>query len=154
MKKVVALIGPSDPSREVYQDAYIVGKLIAREGWTLVNGGGPGVMEASAKGVREEGGISIGIIPYGEFRGFNAFIDVVIPTGIQEMRNFLIIKAAHAVIVCGYSEGTLIEISIANKLKKYMVGLHVPDIPGVVMGKASDPEEAVLKVKKFLEVLA
>jgi len=154
MKKVVALIGPSDPSREVYQDAYIVGKLIAREGWTLVNGGGPGVMEASAKGVREEGGISIGIIPYGEFRGFNAFIDVVIPTGIQEMRNFLIIKAAHAVIVCGYSEGTLIEISIANKLKKYMVGLHVPDVPGVVMEKAGDPEEAVLKVKKFLEVLA
>jgi len=53
-----ARLRPEDPS---YQEAYKLGKLLAKEGYGVVTGGGPGIMEAGNKGAYEAGGESLGL---------------------------------------------------------------------------------------------
>ena len=48
-----AAVPKTDP---VYKDAFEIAKLLAKEGYTIVNGGGPGVMDASTQGAEEAGG--------------------------------------------------------------------------------------------------
>ena len=46
--------------------AYELGSLIARQGWILLNGGrNSGIMESSARGASEHGGVTVGILPDG-----------------------------------------------------------------------------------------
>ena len=47
-----AAIPKSDP---VYKDAYAIAKILAKEGYTIVNGGGPGVMAAATRGLAARG---------------------------------------------------------------------------------------------------
>ena len=56
---LVAVIGSSSATQEEQRIAEDVGRLIAKNGWILVNGGLGGVMEASAKGAFEAGGIVV-----------------------------------------------------------------------------------------------
>lgn len=44
-----------DEGSEVYKDAFETAKLLAKEGYEIVNGGGPGVMRAATKGAHEGG---------------------------------------------------------------------------------------------------
>lgn len=48
-------------SNRWYQEAVRFGKMLAERGYTVVTGGGPGIMEAANKGAYEAGGISVGI---------------------------------------------------------------------------------------------
>ncbi len=67
-KHTIAVFGSSRvevDSRE-YKQAYELGFLLAKTGFTIINGGGPGSMEATALGAREGGGIVIGAIVRGE----------------------------------------------------------------------------------------
>ncbi|HEC80611.1 MAG TPA: TIGR00725 family protein, partial [Firmicutes bacterium] len=86
----VSLIGGSKPPLWAIEAAEEVGKLIARRGATLVCGGMRGVMEAACRGAREEGGLTVGIIPYYEKDKANKYLDVVIPTGLGLARNALV----------------------------------------------------------------
>ena len=62
--------------------AYNVGKEIAHSGSVLICGGLGGVMESACKGAKENQGLTIGILPQGDFEAANKYCDVVIPTGI------------------------------------------------------------------------
>ena len=95
--------------------AYKVGKEIARSGSVLGLGG---VMEAACKGAKENAGLTIGILPQGDFESANKFCDVVIPTGIGFSRNFIVATSVDGIIVVGGGVGTLIEISVGYMLKK------------------------------------
>jgi uncharacterized protein (TIGR00730 family) len=53
-----ARVGPGDP---LYEQARELGKRLASHGYSVVTGGGPGVMEAANRGAAEAGGQSIGI---------------------------------------------------------------------------------------------
>ena len=66
---------------------------------------------------------------------------VAVATGMGELRNGLVVRAADAVIAVAGAYGTLSEIALALKAGKRVVGLGTWDIPGVVV--AADPVEAV-----------
>lgn len=48
-------------SNRWYKEAEKLGKLLATHGYTVITGGGPGIMEAGNKGAKEAGGVSIGL---------------------------------------------------------------------------------------------
>ena len=102
----------SDP--KWYQLAEQVGAEVARRGCVLVNGGGTGTMVYSAKGAKNAGGTTIGILPGGRNDVANEFIDTPIPTGLGHLRNTVVVQSADAVIALPGSWGTLSEIALAN----------------------------------------
>lgn len=59
--KNVAFFGDANVKKEseIYKMAYEAAKILAREGFVIVNGGGPGVMNASTQGAEEVGGESV-----------------------------------------------------------------------------------------------
>lgn len=136
----IAVIGAADTSEEEYATAHAVGALIASFG-TLVCGGLGGVMEASCKGARDNGGLTVGILP--DTSNGNPYLDVIIRTGLGHARNALVVQSADAVIAIGGSYGTLSEIAFALKMKRPVYGLKTWDIAGVV--QCSTPKEAVEK---------
>ncbi len=103
--------------------SYEVGKEIALSGSVLICGGLGGVMEAACKGAKENAGLTIGILPQGEFESANRFCDVVIPTGIGFSRNFIVATSVDGIIVVGGGVGTLIEIGVGYMLKKVMIAM-------------------------------
>lgn len=137
----VGVIGGSRPPQRALRQAFQLGRLLARRGAVLVCGGLGGVMEAAAKGAKEEGGLTVGILPGNEPKGANAFIDVPVATGMGYSRNSLVAMNADALIAVDGEYGTLSEIAFAAIYGKKVVGLGTWDIKGVV--PAGNPEEAV-----------
>ncbi|MBU1120511.1 MAG: TIGR00725 family protein [archaeon] len=123
-KKVIFVAGSAkNISKKVYEMAEEVGREIARNNCILICGGLSGVMEAVSKGCREEGGLSIGVIPSAEKSDANHFVDVVIATGIGFGRNFILAQSADAMIVVAGQIGTLIESSAGYYWKKPIIAL-------------------------------
>ncbi len=146
----IAVVGGHKCSKEIYDLACQLGRLIAKEGWVLVCGGKTGVMEAVCKGVKEAKGVSVGILPSYDPGEANRYVDIRIPTGLGYARNALVVRAAEAVIAVSGKEGTLSEIAFALSEKKPVVGIETWDIEGVV--KVNTPKEAIAKIKTKLNV--
>ena len=79
---VIGVIGAGECGLELSELAQQAGSLIAKSGHILVCGGLTGVMEAAAKGAKEAGGMTIGILPGTSKIDANRFIDIAIPTGL------------------------------------------------------------------------
>lgn len=139
---MIGVIGSGDPSPETDRLAEEVGRGIAKGGAILINGGLGGVMEASARGAKDMGGLTVGILPGLNASDANPHIDIAIPTGLGDMRNFLIVRASNALIAVDGSYGTLSEIAIALKMKKPVIGIKTWDISHEIY-RADTPEEAV-----------
>ena len=61
---IVGVMGGGHVDPQDATSAYRLGSLIAEQGWILLNGGrNAGVMASSARGARENGGITVGILP-------------------------------------------------------------------------------------------
>ena len=121
---VIAVIGGGSCTTEETALAEETGRLLAEAGAVLVCGGLSGVMEAAAKGAKANGGVTVGILPGDDPAVANHYIDVPLATGLGEMRNFLIVRTAHALIAIGGGVGTLSEIALAQRIGKPVVGLH------------------------------
>lgn len=146
--RAVAVVGPGKCTEEEATLALDVGKALALAGVAVVTGGLGGVMEAASRGAFEAGGTTIGILPDQEPADANAFVNVPIATGLGELRNFLVVRAADAVIAIGGEWGTLSEIAMAMKLGKPVVGLGTwelgsPNPATQPLLKAESPDEAV-----------
>lgn len=90
----------------------------------MLCGGRAGVMEAAARGAREAGGRSIGILPTHEGEASaNPFIDWAIYTGLGDGRNYVNVRTSDAVIALEGGAGTLSEIALALKCKVPLVYL-------------------------------
>ena len=147
-RKIIGVIGGTAAGEDILRMAEETGRLIARHGCLLICGGMSGVMEAAAKGAKEGGGTTIGILPHTDSHEANPFIDIPIATGFGEGRNLVIVRTANILIAIDGEYGTLSEIAFALKMKKPVIGLNTWDIPGVI--KAGAPEEAMGIALKLL----
>jgi uncharacterized protein (TIGR00725 family) len=110
----VAVVGPGDADAETCAVARSVGELLASAGAVVLTGGLGGVMAAAAAGALSVDGVAVGLLP-GTSRADGSAHTVLLPTGLGEMRNGLLVRAADAVIAVGGSWGTLSEIALARR---------------------------------------
>ena len=154
-KKIIAVIGGSDPTAKDAKLAEKVGREIALKGAILVCGGLGGVMEAACRGAAAEGGLTIGILPGENPRSANPHIQIPIVTGIGYARNVAVVKTARAVIAIDGSYGTLTEIGYALQSGIPVIGLGTWSISrGGVEDKnivrAGSPQEAVAMAMEMI----
>lgn len=154
-RRCISVIGSSVATEEELKDALEVGREIARRGAVLVCGGLTGVMEAAAKGAKEAGGLTVGIVPGESPSSANPYIDIVIPTGFGVARNVLVVASGDAVIAIGGKLGTLSEIAIAFLKGKPVIGLGTWQLEeGRAEGNEIIPaKNAAEAVKKALGII-
>src|SRR5262245_29018223 len=109
----VSVCGPRDCTDEDRSNAYELGRLIAQRNAVVICGGYTGVMAAVTAGANTADGTVVGILSHADREGANPDLTIMIPTGMGEARNSIIVNAADAVIVVGGSWGTLSELALA-----------------------------------------
>ena len=144
----IAIYGGADCSSEVYEQAREVGRLLALKGVIVYCGGMGGVMEAVSRGVSEESGTVVGILPEADGDSGNEYLTLPIATGAGSARNVMIANSVQGAIAIDGSYGTLSEIGHTLRMEKPVIGLGTWDIEGVVTVKT--PEAAV---KNILELI-
>lgn len=100
-----------DSNNLYYQEAEKVGAALANLGFTVMTGGGPGIMEAANKGAYEAGGYSVGcniILPF--VQKPNPYLHKWIDIRYFFVRKFLLIKYSYAFVVMPGGMGTLDEL--------------------------------------------
>ncbi|PYP27141.1 MAG: TIGR00725 family protein [Gemmatimonadetes bacterium] len=140
---LIGVIGGSWCSTEEAEWAVVVGRLLAEQGAVLLCGGLGGVMEAAARGAKEAGGLTVGILPGADAAEANPYVEVPLATGMGEMRNALIVRAAQAVIAIGGGWGTLSEIALAQRIQTPVVGLHDAFTSAIEIPRVATPQAAV-----------
>jgi len=103
-----ARIGPDDPA---YAAAEETARLLATQGFSIITGAGPGIMEAANKGARLGGGRSIGCnieLPFEQ--GANPYVDTLINFRYFFVRKTMFVKYSSAFIIFPGGFGTLDEL--------------------------------------------
>jgi uncharacterized protein (TIGR00730 family) len=103
-----ARIGPDDPQ---YEKAREVARQLAKAGFAVITGAGPGIMEAANRGAKEGGGRSVGCnieLPFEQ--GANPYLDTLINFRYFFVRKTMFIKYASAFIIFPGGFGTLDEL--------------------------------------------
>jgi uncharacterized protein (TIGR00730 family) len=94
-----------------YELAREVGRALAREGWTVMTGGGPGLMEAANRGAREAGGASVGCnIELPREQKPNRYLDRFVQFEHFFVRKVMLVKYSHAFVVLPGGFGTMDEV--------------------------------------------
>ncbi len=133
------MVGPdSGAGADALGHAREVGRLLGARGAVLVCGGLGGVMEAACRGALDADGMTVGILPGGDRRDANEFVEVAIPTGMGEARNALVVRAADVVIAVAGEFGTLSEIAFALKIGRPVVGIATWEL-----GRGGEPVDAI-----------
>jgi len=145
---LIAVIGGRKADKALKKEAEAVGRLIAERGGILVCGGMHGIMEAAAKGAKQAGGLTVGVLPQDHKRDANPYIDIPIATGLGIGRNVIIARTADALIAIGGEYGTLSEMAFGLQMAKPVVGIKSWDIKGVIPAK--DAGEAVRTVFEMI----
>lgn len=100
----------------------------SQRGVVVVCGGGNGVMEAVATGVKRRDGVCIGILP-GEDRALAApGLTYAVCTGIGHARNLSVVASGDVVIALGGAWGTLSEIGLARAIGRRVILLESWDV--------------------------
>jgi len=94
-----------------------VGRLVARRGDVVMTGGSTGVMEASMKGAKSAGGLTVGFVPGDRKEAYQYLgnhIDLFIMTGTSELGKLApLIHSADGIVAIAGGAGTFIEICMA-----------------------------------------
>lgn len=155
-KIIIAVSGGHDAEEQVLQDAYLLGKEIARRGYVLLTGWGAGVMEAASKGAAENGGIVIGVLPSerkNPLPGYpNEYVTIPIYTGMSDARNVILAKAPDVLVALKGGAGTISEIALARKSGVPVIviqaaGFEAPD--GIGCSTAGSVEDAMRQLDKM-----
>jgi uncharacterized protein (TIGR00725 family) len=121
-----------------------VGRLLAGRGCVVVCGGLGEVMEAAARGAKEAGGTTVGVLPGESPKDANRWIDYAIATGTGHARNLAVVASCEAAIAVGGRWGTATEVSYARLLGRPVVVLGAgPPVDGEGVEHADTAVEAV-----------
>jgi uncharacterized protein (TIGR00730 family) len=133
--KTIAIFGTAKAKsgEPAYELAYETGRLLARAGLTIANGGYGGTMLAAAKGAAEAGGKTIGVT-CSAFAGSeaNEYINREIVTRSLDERLDTLIKLGQAYVVLPGGTGTLLELAKVWELKNK--GFIKADKPIILVG--------------------
>lgn len=182
LKKAVTIFGsarglPGDP---YYQKAEHLARRLVENGFSVITGGGPGIMEAANKGAAEAGGQSVGMnirLPYEQKP--NPYANILIEYKYFFVRKVMFVKYAVAYVILPGGFGTMDELFEALTLIQTK---RIKPFPVVMMGSEywkglidwlrdtmlrndkidesdldfiqiiDDPDEAVRHIKKFVIV--
>src|SRR5205809_99032 len=112
-----------------YERAVVTARLLAREGFPVITGGGPGIMEAANRGCQEGNGLSIGCnieLPFEQ--GINAYVERAINFRYFFVRKTMFVKYSTAFIVFPGGFGTMDELFEALTLIQTGKVRHFPVI--------------------------
>jgi uncharacterized protein (TIGR00730 family) len=118
---------------EYYKLARDIGAALVQQGFTVMTGGGPGVMEAANRGAKEAGGCSIGcniVLPFEQSP--NPYLDEMLEFRYFFVRKVMLIKYSYAFIACPGGVGTMDELFEALTLIQTK---KIRDFPVVLMGQ-------------------
>jgi uncharacterized protein (TIGR00730 family) len=109
----VAVFGSArtQPDHPTYAQAREVGRLLARAGFAVITGGGPGIMEAANHGARDAGALSIGCnieLPFEQ--GLNEYVDLGMEFRYFFVRKTMFVKYAEGFVIFPGGFGTLDEL--------------------------------------------
>jgi hypothetical protein len=99
---------PGDPD---YELARTVARRLGQEGFAIITGGGPGIMEAANRGARDAGALSIGLaieLPFEE--GINEHLDISLVFHYFFTRKVMFVRYASAYVIFPGGFGTLDEL--------------------------------------------
>lgn len=135
----VAFLGYADSQKTdwEYGMAFESAKILARNGYAIVNGGGPGIMRAATEGAHAGGGRAIGITYYPdpndknhpaffEGRDTENHFDEEIKTKTYVERTLTILDQADVYVVFNGGTGTISELGMAWGLARLTFGNHKP----------------------------
>lgn len=132
--KNVAFFGYADceSDTQLYQDAFKTAQLVAKQGLTIVDGGGPGVMDAATKGAASVGGETLTVTFYpkdapgfeGRYVGNVPDTEVITRNYIERM--FKLMEHADAYIIFNGGTGTISEFGTAWVMSRLYYGHHKP----------------------------
>lgn len=182
VRNAVSIFGSArlKPENKYYQMAETLGRILAQNGFSVITGGGPGIMEAANKGAAEAGGKSVGMnirLPLEQKP--NPYANLQIDYKYFFIRKVMFVKYALAYIVLPGGYGTMDEFFEALTLIQTK---RVKSFPVILMGSEywqglmdwlknsmvrngmilpfdyemiqviDDPEEAVRHIKKYVIV--
>lgn len=126
-----ARVKPGDPYYQMGED---LGRLLAQEGFSVITGGGPGLMEAANKGAAEAGGVSVGMnikLPFEQKP--NPYANVQIDYKYFFIRKVMFVKPALAYVILPGGYGTMDELFEALTLIQTK---RVKSFPLILMGRS------------------
>jgi uncharacterized protein (TIGR00730 family) len=99
---------PSDP---MYESARLLAERLSEEGFTVITGGGPGIMEAANRGAQEADGVSVGLgIDLPHEPGVNRYVDLPAYFRYFFVRKTMFVKYAQAFVIFPGGFGTFDEL--------------------------------------------
>jgi uncharacterized protein (TIGR00725 family) len=124
---IVTVFGSSRPreGEADYEEACVLGRALAKHGFSVCSGGYGGVMEAVSRGAKESGGKTYGVTAdFFTNAKLNPWIDLEVRMKTWEERLFELIRCADAFVACKGGTGTLVELAVVWEMlnKSVMTG--------------------------------
>ena len=137
-----------DENHRFYKQARLIGRRLAEAGFTVMTGGGPGIMEAANRGAKDlKGARSIGVnIKLPMEQKPNPYLDQFVEFEHFFVRKLMLIKYSYAFIVCPGGFGTLDELF--EVLTLIQTG-NLQDFPVVLVGREYW-EHGIAQIRKFV----
>jgi uncharacterized protein (TIGR00730 family) len=134
VKNAVSIFGSarSKPGDAYYQKAELLARLLVENGFSVITGGGPGVMEAGNKGAAEAGGQSVGMnirLPFEQKP--NPYANLTINYKYFFIRKVMFVKYAMAYVILPGGFGTIDELFEALTLIQTK---RIKPFPVILMG--------------------